>query len=106
MSHNIINFTGQFTIYWTDDSNHTNEYIKFSEFWPCVLLTLYMGANYVYKQDIYIYIPNKFAFAFYLIFPTEMAQVVEILKLGTYLNDLIPWLLMLWRHKEPGHQQL
>ena len=41
---------------------------------------------------------------------TEMAQVIKILPCGrqgsVYNTCSIPWLLMAWQHKEPGHQQL
>ena len=40
---------------------------------------------------------------------TDMKQVVEILpceqQVHAYLTYSIPWLLMTWRQKEPGHQQ-
>ena len=49
---------------------------------------------------------NVFAYSSFLL--TKMAQVVEIILHGrqeepTYLIFSIPWLLMPWRHKEPGH---
>ena len=40
---------------------------------------------------------------------TELTQVVKIFTCGRqesiYLPYSIPWLLMTWRRKEPGHQQ-
>ena len=48
-------------------------------------------------------------FAFLLFIDTEMAYVVENLTRGRQIpadhTQSMPWLLMLWRSQEKGHQQ-
>ena len=41
---------------------------------------------------------------FLLFLRVDLTQVVEIVSHGTHFKKLISWVLMTWRHKEPGHQ--
>ena len=60
-----------------------------------VMLNLFLGNVKIYSHFLWFLDP-------------EISQVVKFLSHGrwgpVYLALSIPWLVMTWRHKEPGHQ--
>ena len=63
--------------------------------------TVFDGNTVVLNWIVYITYKEKMSFLY-----IEIGQVIKILPAkDVYPTKSLPWLLMTWRYKEPGHQQ-